>query len=92
MDQDLRLSYAEAKAKMAQIDDMSEITMVKLHRMNDDQQAMLGSTWAGGSASIYGAVSTEQHGEFTGIINQLNELIVLGNSHTGTISATDTPY
>jgi uncharacterized protein YukE len=83
------LTPAEAGAKIQQINDARDQAVAKLNQISDTQQTMLGSAWHGGSATTYNNTSTQQHEDFTSIINTLNDVVDKGSAHIRSVANMD---
>ena len=83
------LTPAEAESKISQIESARDQAVAKLGQIQDTQQTMLSNAWQGGSASKYGSTSSQQHDDFTQLINDLNTLVETGSAHMRSIANMD---
>jgi uncharacterized protein YukE len=83
------LTPAEAESKIQQIESARDNAVKSLSGIQDTQQSMLSSAWQGGSATKYGSTSSQQHDDFTQIINTLNTVVETGSAHIRSIANMD---
>jgi uncharacterized protein YukE len=83
------LTPAEAESKIQQIESARDNAVKSLSGIQDTQQSMLSSAWQGGSATKYGSTSSQQHDDFTQIINTLNSIVETGSAHIRSIANMD---
>jgi WXG100 family type VII secretion target len=83
------LTPAEAESKISQIESARDQAVSTLSKIQDTQQSMLSSAWQGGSATKYGSTSSQQHEDFTQIINALNSVVETGSAHMRSIANMD---
>ncbi len=83
------LTPKEAEFKITQIENARDQAVSTLGKIQDTQQTMLSSAWQGGSATKYGSTSSQQHDDFTQLINDLNNLVETGSAHMRSIANMD---
>ena len=83
------LTPAEAESKISQIESARDQAVSKMNQIQDTQQTMLSNAWQGGSATKYGNTSSQQHDDFTQIINNLNTIVEKGSAHIRSIANMD---
>jgi len=83
------LTPAEAESKISQIESARDQAVATLSRIQDTQQTMLSSGWQGGSATKYNSTSSQQHEDFTQIINSLNSVVETASTHMRSIANSD---
>ena len=89
MSSPVKLTHADAEAKIQQIKDARDHAVQTLNKISDHQQQMLSAGWHGQSASTYGRNAQGQREEFDDLIASLNNIVDKGAEHMHSVANAD---